>query len=94
MSSMQELAVRQAQRHDVALKGRMSIAPEHSHLVRLAQSAGGKEGWVDVDVVDVSEGGLALLSTVFIPKRVVVLVRIMGAAPGTPFRAFADENRL
>lgn len=83
MATIQELAVRQTQRHDVALKGRVAIAPEHASLVRLAQSAGGKDGWIDVDVVDVSVGGLALLSPVFLPRRVMAIVRILGTEAGT-----------
>ncbi|MEK6703307.1 MAG: hypothetical protein AABZ53_13670 [Planctomycetota bacterium] len=83
MSTLPELAVRQTQRHDVALKGQVAIAPEHAGLVRLAQSAGGKDGWIDVDVVDLSVGGLALLSPVFIPRHVMAIVRILGSESGT-----------
>ncbi len=82
MATMQELAVRQTQRHDVALKGRMAIAPDHAALVRLAQAAGGKDGWIDIDVMDVSVGGLALLSPVFLPRRVMTIVRILGTQAG------------
>lgn len=77
MSGMDQLAVRRTQRHDVALRGRFAIAEPHTRLVRLARTSGMRDGVVEADVVDLSAGGLGLLTHVFLPKRVALVCKLL-----------------
>lgn len=68
------LVVRRFKRHDVALDAAMCVAPEHMGLVRFSATSGARDGAIDVVLVDASDGGLGLMSPVFIPKRTIVRV--------------------
>jgi hypothetical protein len=69
---MDHLAVRRNERHDVALRGRFRIAESHASVIRLAKASGVRDGAIEADVVDLSGGGLGLLTPVFLPKRVKI----------------------
>lgn len=43
---------------------------------RLASQAGAMDGWLEVDVVDLSHGGMGLISLVFLPRRTLLTVRV------------------
>jgi hypothetical protein len=51
--------------------------------VSIAGSSGAKDGWVDVDVVDFSLGGVGMISLVFFPRRVRLCVQLLGTEPGS-----------
>lgn len=74
--------VRRAVRHDVALRAKMSVHPDHAQAVRLSQSSGVRDGWLDCDIVDVSGGGIGIMTHVFLPKRTKLNVRVFGLAAG------------
>ncbi len=72
----QDFAIRRSQRHDVAMAARFSIAPVHAPLVRLSTGSGARDGWLDAGVVDISSGGVGLITPVFVPRRCLILVRL------------------
>lgn len=75
------LVVRQSARHDIALRASMSIDKLHAEAVRFSSGACGTDGRVGADVVDVSTGGIGLMSPVFIPRKAVVTLEIFGLDP-------------
>lgn len=77
MEPTPQMFVRNAVRHDVSLRGQVQIVPEHAEGgVRLSAGAGGKDGWVEADVVDMASGGLGLISMVFYPRKCKLRVRV------------------
>lgn len=68
--------VRTAVRHDVCLRGAVSVVQESGQGVRLSAAAGATDGWIEVDVVDISAGGIGLISTVFFPRRTLLTLRV------------------
>jgi hypothetical protein len=76
---MGSTVVRKAMRHDVSIRAALRIAPAHSDVVRLSAAAAGQGGWVEVDCVDASMGGLGFISTVFLPRMTHVTVRLFGS---------------
>lgn len=62
------MSVRTAARHDVALRARVAPAPAHAALLVLAAPSGVRDGWLSVDVVDLSVGGAGFISPVFLPR--------------------------
>jgi hypothetical protein len=83
----QPVIVRKSVRHDVVMRAAVCVSPEHAAKVRFSQAAGARDGWLDVDVVDFATGGLGFVSSVFIPRRCVLTVRIFGPEPDSPARA-------
>ncbi|MBU6413027.1 MAG: PilZ domain-containing protein [Planctomycetes bacterium] len=77
MEQSDSLIVRRHSRLDVSLRCKIAIDQEHRALVRFTSAGHG--GWIDADVVDLSSGGLAFMTGVFIPKRCRVNVRIVAA---------------
>lgn len=92
MSGMDQIAVRRAQRHDVALRGRCSIAESHASAVRLARTSGMRDGVIEADVVDLSSGGLGLLSHIYIPKHAVLTCKLL--LPQSEAVAFECEGAV
>ena len=72
----QDFAIRRTQRHDLALPARFCVAPEHAGVVKFSAASGARDGWIDGGVVDVSSGGLGLVSPIFVPRRCLVTVRV------------------
>ncbi len=70
------LTVRRAVRHDVAMRGRFAVAASHAGAVKYAQAVTGRDGWIDADVVDLSDRGLGMMSAVFVPRRCLLTIRI------------------
>lgn len=46
-------------------------------MVRLSQALGGRDAWVPSDVVDISGGGLGLVTTCFLPRGCLVWVKVL-----------------
>jgi len=84
MAEQTAVSVRRSSRHDVSLRAQVAIAGTHANLVRLAAPAGARHGWLDVDVVDVSAGGLGFLANVFLPRECRVRVQVFLDDSGTP----------
>jgi hypothetical protein len=84
MSQLQNSIVRRSVRHDVLIRGAVAVMSEHSGLVRFAAAAGARDGWVDVDLVDFSFSGVGFMSPVYVPRRVLLLVRLMGYGQDSP----------
>ncbi len=78
MDAAHDLTARRTQRHDVALRVRLSLMPESSSQVRLTQASGVRDGWIEADLVDLASGGAGLLSPVYIPRLALVTIRISG----------------
>lgn len=77
MVSSRDMLVRRSTRIDIALPARLAIADDHAGQVRFGPEAGAVHGWVDADVVDVSAGGLGLISSVFVPRRTLVRIEVI-----------------
>jgi hypothetical protein len=95
MSGMEPTAVRQSERHDVALRGRFAVAPQHAHIVRLAKASGTKNGAFEADIVDLSAAGLGFLTPIFIPKHTRLTCQIApGNGAADPFEAHGVVRRV
>jgi hypothetical protein len=79
MSGVEHNLVRRNERHDVALRGRFRISPEHAPIVKLSKASGARDGILETDIVDLSACGLGFLSPIFIPKHARITCQI---APG------------
>lgn len=79
-----DLMVRQAVRHDVCMRAQMSVPMGSTAQVRLTAAAGAKDGWLEIDLVDFSAAGIGFISTVFVPRKCVVTVRVMSPDPDAP----------
>jgi hypothetical protein len=71
----QQNMVRQSVRYDVSIRGCVAVADEHAQAIRFGAGAGHRDGWVDLDIVDVSSNGLGMISPVFIPRKTLLTVR-------------------
>lgn len=78
MENQQPLVLRRTARYDVALRARVTLAPEHAAWVKFSAGVTERQGGLEVDVVDISCGGAGLLSGVFIPRNCRLDIRIMG----------------
>lgn len=79
MDQQPQVIVRNSVRHDLCLRGAVSVTTEGEGGVRFAAPAGVKDGWLDVDIVDIGTGGLGFISLVFIPRKTLLQVRVYGA---------------
>ena len=73
----QAMNIRQAQRFDVAFRGRFAVAPASSGAVRFAPSSGARDGWIDADFVDMSQGGCGFMSPLFVPRGCHVRLQVL-----------------
>jgi hypothetical protein len=76
MSEQHNSIVRRSVRYDVAIKAALSVLPDHAGLVRFGGGAGARDGWIDADVVDFSSSGIGIISTVFVPRRTLLMARL------------------
>ncbi|MDX2133028.1 MAG: PilZ domain-containing protein [Planctomycetota bacterium] len=76
--------VRNSIRYDVCLRGMVSVIDEQVGGVRLTTASGVRNGWLDVDVVDLATGGLGFISSIFFPRRVLLRVRVLGQGDTPP----------
>jgi hypothetical protein len=82
--SDKQVMVRRSVRHDIAMRAHVSVAPACAQTVRLSPATGVRDGWIEVDAVDCSLGGLGLLTTVFFPRHTVVKIKLFGAGEEKP----------
>lgn len=76
MTKSEGLTVRRHKRHDVALDAWLSLAPEHIGAVRFKPPPGAPENTAPVSLVDLGEGGFGVVSTIFLPRRTRVRLRV------------------
>lgn len=76
------LDIRRMVRHEIAVPGFVRVAVEHSELLKLSSSAGAVDGWLPVDVVDLSGGGIGFISPIFFPRMVALRLKINGNDEG------------
>ena len=70
------LIIRRSVRHEIVLPAQFRVAPEHAEAVRYAKGVADTDGWIGVDLVDFASGGAGFISTVFVPRGVVLELRI------------------
>ena len=64
------LAIRRTKRRVIGVEGRLLIHPDHSETVKLTASAPRtSDGSIPITAIDVSEGGIGVLTACFLPKR-------------------------
>jgi hypothetical protein len=71
----QQNMVRQSVRYDVSIRGCVAVAPGHADAIRFGAGAGHRDGWVDLDIIDFSSNGIGMISSVFIPRKTLLMVR-------------------
>lgn len=71
------LPLRRSARYDVALRARVEPAADARPAVQFS-AALTRRGPLEVDIVDISSGGVGLLSGLFIPRGCPLDLRIMG----------------
>jgi hypothetical protein len=81
VSESPPIIIRQSARYDIALRAHLAIAKPHASDVKFASAAGAKDGWIECDLIDISTGGVGLITRLFVPRRVLAKVRV-----------FSDEN--
>jgi hypothetical protein len=84
MASQDQIIIRQSARHDVCLRGLVRIAPESAGIVKFARASGAKDGWCEVDIVDLSSGGVGFISMLFLPRRTLLTLQVFGNVPEAP----------
>lgn len=78
-----DLIVRRSARHDISVNARAAPTQQYASAVRLAASAS-RGGFVDVDVMDFSGGGVGMLSMVFFPRKTCLRLIVKGLREGEP----------
>ncbi len=78
MASHTGLIFRKSARFDLSLTARIRVAEAHAKAVHLTAASGIRQGWLPVDLVDFSAGGIGLLSGVFVPRRSLIHVEVFG----------------
>lgn len=85
MATERDLAVRRATRYDLALPLRLSVADPDQAQVNFGKGIPHRNGWVSADLVDLSRGGLGILTPVFVPRKTALRVRLLqNAEPDAP----------
>ncbi len=80
---MPSLVVRKNVRHDVALRAAVSITGYCTDIVRLSPAANAPTGWLDLDCVDLSLGGVGFASPVFFPRQTKLKVKVFSPSEST-----------
>ena len=73
---MPDVMVRNADRFDLSLPAMVRLAGDNVSVVRLAAGAPTEDGWVLVDLVDVSHSGFGFVSPVFLPNLALLQIQI------------------
>lgn len=62
------LIVRRTERFEISLPAKVRVAMNHIEMVQFAKGVAGDDRWIDVDVVDFSEGGVGFVSDIFFAR--------------------------
>jgi c-di-GMP-binding flagellar brake protein YcgR len=68
----ENLSIRRSVRRTIGLSAEISVAPEHESTVRLSGSSD-----ISATAVDMSEGGIGVLSGGYLPRRCLAQVRLI-----------------
>lgn len=74
------LIIRRSVRHEIVLPAKVRVGSEHADTVRYAKGIADAEGWISVDLVDFATGGSGFISTVYLPRGLVLELQIPGRA--------------
>lgn len=66
------LIIRRNERHEVSLPAKARVAFTHAEVIKLNKGAGGKDGWVDVQLIDFSRAGIGIISSTFFPRGAII----------------------
>lgn len=72
------IPVRRSARFEIVLPARITVCPAHARQARFVQGITDGEGCVKADLIDLSLGGVGLLSTHFFPKQAKLRLRVYG----------------
>ncbi len=70
------LIIRRSVRHEIVLPAKVRVAPDHAEAVRFAKGVTDADGWINVDLVDFASGGAGFISGVYLPRGVILELRI------------------
>lgn len=73
---MASLVVRKNVRHDVALNAAVRLTGDSADIVRLSPAANVPSGWLELDCVDLSLGGVGFATPVFFPRQTKLAVKL------------------
>lgn len=90
MSSGTGIVVRGVKRHEIVIPGRWCVGEVHSSALRLGAASGHRSGWIELDAVDVSGGGIGVMSSLFVPKGAVMRVQLFMPTAGADSEPLID----
>lgn len=70
------LIIRKSERFEISLPARARIAFSHAELVKLSKGASSQDGWVNVQLMDLSDGGFGMLTTQFFPRGSLIELQV------------------
>lgn len=76
MDTKSGLTVRQTVRYELKLRAVLEIASEHSGQVRMSVGGVARTEGIDLKTVDFSEGGIGLMSDIFLPRGCLARVKV------------------
>ncbi len=73
---MSGLIIRRNERHEISLPAKVRIAFSQTKLVKFSKSAGCKDGWIDVNLIDFSAAGIGFVSSTFFPRGALIEIKV------------------
>jgi hypothetical protein len=77
-----QLTVRRSQRRSIGVEADFEIDPAHALLVRFAPAVSLRDGALPVTAVDLSEGGIGVITTTFLPAKLRGVLRLRNPLGG------------
>lgn len=71
-----QLTVRRSQRRSIGFDADFEISPTHTDAVRFAPAVSMRDGALPVTAVDLSEGGIGVITTTFLPSSLRGTLRL------------------
>lgn len=71
------LIIRRNERHEISLPAQARVAYSHADVIKLNKGAGGKDGWVDIHLIDFSTAGIGIVSSTFFPRGALIDIKIL-----------------
>ncbi|MFG0305214.1 MAG: PilZ domain-containing protein [Phycisphaerales bacterium JB040] len=82
MAEASNFVIRRSDRHEIVLPARFCVSEGHAEEVRVSSRAPQRDGWIEADLIDIAEGGVGLISPLFMPRGCRLLVEIRGLGGG------------
>lgn len=70
------LIIRRNERHEVSLPARARVSFSHADVIKLGKGGGGKDGWVEVHLIDFSRAGVGIISSTFFPRGALIEIEV------------------